>query len=352
MLPENMVIDEPLFLELIADLNRFYELRNRLSTRQRKKLDERLALHRVYALRSHLDVIWHERPDFLLRPHLGSKQFGVEVQRLFDSGSSARLDEALGYSEHLLSGGAVWHKDDISGLTVAKIQIEDVDGKVIANDEPAIYRSMPTRREWLAGVRDAMVQKESLFPPRCDVSHINLILDERTCPLATVESQDFYQHFFTDELRETVFHSPFREIFLLTRLKSGRVFVPLRMLLTIAQLFFFDAALASIELNPDMPAGYMALFAAYLRSLTSVQVGVRREDAGTEVLHGDVGLLVSQDAEGLHSTVRMYMDAKWPDCDTTGEALPQLPKELTIAVDAVQAKSTFTSNVAVRTWGT
>ena len=191
-------------------------------------------------------MIWHERPDFLLRPCLGSNQFGVEVRRLFDSGSSARLEEAQGYSEHLLSGGAVWHKEDVSGLSVVKIGIEDAYGNVIASDEPAIMRPMPARAAWLEAVRNAITEKEDVFPPQCDVSHINLILDDRIGALATVESDDFYLHFFTDELRQTVFYSPFREIFLITRLKSGRVFVPLRMMLTTAQLFFFDAALASM----------------------------------------------------------------------------------------------------------
>jgi hypothetical protein len=349
---EDVTLDEPTFAGLIADLDRLYELRERLSARQRKKLDERLAVQRVYALRAHIDVIWHERPDFLLRTHRGSKPFGVEVRRLFDSGSSARLEEAVGYSEHLLSGGAVWHKDDVGGLSVAKIRIEDADGRAIAKDEPAIIRSMPTRAKWLASVRDAMLKKESLFPPQCDVSHINLILDERTSSLATVESCDFYPHFFTSELRQTVFHSPFREIFLITRLKSGRVSIPLRMLLTTAQLFFFDAALASIELKLETTAEYMTLFTAYLRSLTSRQIGLRGGDAGTEVLHGDVGLLVSQDGDGLHPAVRMYMDESWPDCYTIDEALPQLPKDLTVALDAVQVKSTFTSGIAFPAWGT
>src|SRR5688572_22522274 len=127
-----------MFLSLISNFDRYYDLSRELSARHRKKLDERLALHRVYAARSHADVVWHERPDFLLRARSGSKQFGVEVRRLFDSGSSARLDEASGYTEHLLSGGAVWHKDDVSGLSVVKIRIEDAEGNAVAVNEPAI----------------------------------------------------------------------------------------------------------------------------------------------------------------------------------------------------------------------
>jgi hypothetical protein len=273
-----MMIDEETFKKLIVDRERFYAVREALTVHERKKLDERVVLEKIYRDQNLAEVTWRETPDFSVRLRQRSREFGVEICRYYDSGSEARLRETPGYSQRLLAGGSVRHKDDLTGLSVTTVSIQDADGKTIAADEPAIMRQMPAIGAVAEGVRTAIINKKSLFPLQDDLRHVNLVVEERTGILATSEVSAFYRLFGTPHLNEAVFASQFREIFVISRFKSGPAYIPLKMLLALGRLYFFHAALAMTQ--PDQTIemrDYMALFAGYLQTLTPERVGIRPE---------------------------------------------------------------------------
>ena len=339
-----MELDEALFRTLHGDAVRREEFERQSGVRHRKKFDERLVLEKIYRSRRVSEVVWGERPDFRLRSRPGDPTFGVEVVRFFDSPSSARLRELPGYSEHLLSGGSVRHKQDLTGFTVTKVQIIDQDGAPIVSDYPAIMRKQPSVAECVSGVCSVIQDKEGLCSVAHDLSHMNLIVDDRTGVLTTTASADFYRVFCTQELQRVVFQSRFREIFFLSRFKSGPAYVPLKMLLTLGRLFFFqEAVLKSGRADSMEIADYMAMAAAYLRSLVREPVGIRPEGATAEVLYGDSGFILSDE---LHTTVRTYMDTPWPTADISGATLPAWPNDLLPVLENVEADSTFTSEIA------
>jgi hypothetical protein len=145
-------LDQALFRILLGDAVHRDEFERQSGVRHRKKFDERLVLEKIYRSRRVSEVVWGERPDFRLRSRPGDPTFGVEVVRSFDSPSSASLRELPGYSEHLLSGGSVRHKQDLTGFTVTKVQIIDQDGAPIVSDYPAIMREQPPVAECVSGV--------------------------------------------------------------------------------------------------------------------------------------------------------------------------------------------------------
>ena len=82
-----MTINEDTFKDLIADRERFYAVRDALTVHERKKLDERVVLEKIYAGQNLAAVSWRETPDFSVRLRQRSREFGVEIYRYYDSGS-------------------------------------------------------------------------------------------------------------------------------------------------------------------------------------------------------------------------------------------------------------------------
>jgi len=342
-----ITINEATFKQLVGNRELFYNARDGLTVRGRKKLDERVLLERIYRDREVVDVAWRERPDFAVRCRHGGRPFGVEVCRYYDSQSEARLRETPGYTGHLLAGGAVWHKDDITGLSVTTISIQDANGRTIATDEPAIFRQKSPIAAVVDGVRSAILDKERVFPVEDNLSHVNLIVEERTGSLGTITSSDFYLYFGRPSNADAVFRSQFREIFLVTRFTTGPMYVPLKLLFTLARLHFFHNALAESLGDEHVEMyDYMALFAGHLRTITVGPVGIREEANTGEVLYGDTGFIVAQDAEGLQTTIRMYRDAAWPPCLHATAASSPLALRIHARALEVAAQNTFASPIA------
>ena len=341
-----MTINEETFKKLIADRERFYAVRDALTVHERKKLDERLVLEKIYSGLNLAEVNWREKPDFSVRLRERSREFGVEVCRYYDSEAEARLREAPGYTEHLLSGGDVRHKDDVTGFSVTTVAIQDAAGRIVAADEPAIMRQMPTCPAVAEGIRTTILEKEKLVSVASGLAHVNLVVEERTGILATSDTSEFYRLFGTS-LSESVFTSRFREIFVISGFKSGPAYVPLKMLFTLARLYFFHDAL--VQTQSDAPIEmreYMALFAEHLRSLTPERVGIRAEGETTEVLFGDTGFIVAEDSEGLHTTLRMYRDTEWPSCNVPSHGSSSLAKQIEGILQELMARNTFVSPIA------
>ena len=340
-------MDESTFRAVATSREEFFSARDRLATRERKKLDERLTLEKVYWDQRFFCVDWRERPDFALRQHPSHHSFGVEVCRFFDSEAAARLSEFDGYSQALLSGGPKRHKDDVKGFNVAPVGIIDDQGRTIDTDIPAIVRQLPTMASVVDSLRLQVEAKERSFPLDDVLRHVNLIVDDRSGAFAATESKELYRY-IAPGMSSTILQSRFREIYFITRLKSGPSYVPLKMLMTLARLHFaFDALAAMVNDGHGTQENHMTVFAEHIAGLTDQRVGIRRDKHTVEVLFGDTGFIAQEEGDGaMHTTVRMYRDAEWPSCETVSRASSLFASELCLETSRLMSTSTFVSEIA------
>ena len=300
----------------------------------------------VYRSRMPARVFPNERPDFLVRLAAESAEFGVEVTEFFDSEVEARLQRLPGYVGELLDGGDIRHKEDRRHLTVDKVSLRDADGTVRHSDVPAVIRQVPNLETCSRKVADLIRAKNTrLGDVPCSLSHVNLIVADRTGLLTHLEPASFYQLYSGPELRQAVRCCKFREVYFVTSFKTGEAYVPLKLLVTLASLFFFHPVVTQRYLDDaGTAARMMRLFASYLHVTTAGPVGVRSEGNLIEVLYGDSGFIVDNQ---LAPTVRIYNDQLWPG-DASKEAVKgeELPVGLVEAVNAFQIENTFLMELA------
>jgi len=317
-----------------------------LDPAQTKKSKEREVFDAVYRSRMPARVVPTERPDFLVRLAAESADFGVEVVEFFDSETEARLRRLPGYVGNLLNGGDFRHKEDRRQLTVDKVSITDADGTVKHADVAAVIRQVPNLKMCSRKIAELIRAKdEKLSGVTSGLSHINLIMADRTGLLGHLEPASFYTLYCGPELRHAVRACKFREVYFLTSFKSGEAYVPLKLILTLASLFMFHPVVAQRHAG-DVANGtqMMRLFASYLDVTTTGPVGVRYEGSQVEVLYGDSGFIVD---DQLAPTVRTYNDWPWP-ADASKEAArgEELPVGLVEAINVFETENTFSTEIA------
>jgi len=218
-----------------------------------KKIRERGVFDAVYAARTPALVLPSERPDFLVRLTPRSPEFGVEIAEFFDFEVEARLRRLPGYVTHLLDGGVFKHKKDRRELTIDKVSIADADGNVHHADIPAIIRRVPPLEGCSEMVAEIVRVKDAkLCPVFVATSHMNLIIADRTNLLGHLDTTSFYRLYCGSALRRAVLGCRFREVYFVTSFRSGSAYIPLKLLMTLAGLFFFQSVVAQrhSDLNP------------------------------------------------------------------------------------------------------
>jgi hypothetical protein len=319
-------------------------------TSQNKKEHEREIVDLVYGFRRPFQIDDSEQPDFLAKLTPLDEPFGIEATEFFQSESSARLKRIPDYVGKLLDGGAFRHRVDQRELRVGKGQILSAGKEVVAGDVPMIVQEVPPLRECAARVAGVIRAKdEKLAPAFQRLRHVNLIICDRTDLLGHHKPGDFYSLYCTEALRDSLFGSRFREVYFVTRLSVGEVFIPLKMVLTIAQLYFFNAVaqsggLASMRTDPSIE--FMQCFASYLCTIVVDEVRIRGNGLETEVLYGDTGFLL--DAE-LRPQLRIYSDTPVAAGEAATVSLSALP-DPTIAdrMRSFQLENTFETGVAFK----
>ncbi len=314
-------------------------------TRKSKKEREREIVDLVYAFRQPFKIRDSEQPDFIARLSPIDKPFGIEVTEFFHSESKARLDRIPGYVGDLLKGGTFKHRTDRQELVVDKIKIMS-GGAVKFGDVPAIVQKVPSIAECAAMVAKIIRTKsEKLAGASHKLRHINLIIRDCTGLLGHRKPSDSYSLYCTDALTTAVFGSSFREIYFVTRLSVGESFIPLKMVVALAQLYFFRAALQDPALDALTPdCDFIECFGSYLDSIAGGGVLVRGDAPECEVIYGDTGFLL--DAQ-FKLQLRMYSDVP---VEHYGPVNPSVGLTLhpTISqqVRAFQKKNTFSSGIA------
>lgn len=286
-----------------------------------KKHEERRIFDLIYADRSLDEVKEYENPDFLVRYFPNTPYFGVEVTEYYLSETDARIDNISDYSTQLLNGEGFKHKDDRQVLTVSKIDIINDDDTVFAKDIPAIFQEVPPPNKCANDVAKRMAFKaSSLVDSIVGISHTNLIINDKTGLLRTINKKNFYGTYFIPELIEAISASPFREIFLVTFLQDEHVYAPLKMLYLLAEAYFFNAVIVDRGYDKKIPSEIdgAELFAAYLNSSVTYNVLIHRDTPGTEIIFGDSGILIDNNNSvtvRLHSDHPIHPDAKPPNIE-------------------------------------
>lgn len=314
-----------------------------------KKARERAIVDLVYGSRRPFAIDDSERPDFLVRLTPDDEPFGLEVAEFFQSESQARLDRIPGYVGNLLDGGPFRHKDDRLQLVIDKVSIISDAREVKNADVPAIIQQVPNLTacaEMLAEI--IRVKNEKLGPAFSELRHINLIICDCTDLLGHLEPSNFYRLYCTADLRRALFSSRFREVHFVTQFSSGRVFIPLKMVVTLAQLYFLNAVVQVPELLTQLNSvdHFMRWFGSYLSVTTTGEVRIRRDSSGTEVLYGDTGFLVDA---GLGVKLRSYFDARFPDSEVLAASLVGIDPTVLDRVRKFQDDNTFETCIAFPT---
>jgi len=273
-----------------------------------KKQQERRIFDLVYDDRSFDNVKASENPDFIVRYSPSSPYFGVEVTEYYLTETNARIDNIAGYTEELLSGKNFRHKDDVKILNVTEISLIDENDVVQAENIPAIMQEMPPPSKCAYGVAERIISKARLLKTcQQNLSHTNLIIEDKTGLLSLINKNNIYHVFFIPELIKAISAAPFREIFFITILQNEHVYMSLKMLHLITEAYLFNGVIIKNGYDKIIPPeiDYVELFAAYLDSNVISRVLIHRDADDTEVIFGDSGLLISPNNS---VTIRLHLD--------------------------------------------
>jgi len=286
-----------------------------------RKQNEYQILSAVYNLNDYAEVLASECPDFRLL-HKGSDvTFGVEVTEFYFSHSNARLRNMPDYFNEIYNHNRYRHKEDRVRLQLSDITILSPDGKV-KEITKGIFQELPNPDKYVEMISDLIKSKnEKYIEYAQDLTHINLILLDTENRLRPISVSDFYNYFYTSEVKTSLCNSPFREIFLITMLQENRkVYIPLKMILFLANFWSFGQLLEDypwetgetsspiLAKQKDSTAKLMMLFAIYLKSKAE-KVYTRNDEGRIEVVFGNCGLI---NDEG-HIIVHDYNDYPIPN---------------------------------------
>jgi hypothetical protein len=244
--------------------------------------------------------------------HPDANRFGVEITELYHTESDARLERIEGYVQDLLKGGGVRHKDDRVNFRVTKVSITSKEGDVKATDVLAIVREEYRLGDFVRGVAETITKKDRVIDDAPeDLTHVNLIIRDRHQMLCFRSFRDFYFLCCTPELQQAVFASRFREVFLITFFEEGEVFVPLKMVMTIAKIYMAVGFLGASEHMGCIKTfnDFMRWFAHYLSTIAAGEVRLREEGEEVEVLYGNSGFIITQS----RTQIRDHADFTLPD---------------------------------------
>lgn len=268
-----------------------------------KKQRERAILDLVYDATEFAGIDAAEAPDFNIRHKHEESLFGVEITELYQSNSDARMKRIPGYFKDIIGNEEYLHKDDKDALEVRNVAATSSEGEDKGSFR-AIVRQLPSIEDYVGMFVQVLVRKEKRVRDYLrDLNHVNLIIRDDINRVSSSNIGGFHWHFFTPPLKEALYASEFREIFLVTILeKDRRVYVPLKLMLLLSNFCMFgklvsDPAFEAIsehfEVSGNTVDDYMLVFAAYMRSKTD-KVLVDNGDGQTEVIFGNNGVVLEK----------------------------------------------------------
>jgi hypothetical protein len=257
-----------------------------------KKHHERNALGILYKPGAY-HVEEAEAPDFVLRSRLEGISFGVEVTDLYESEVEARLDRIPSYGLDLIQGKPFRHKVDEAELLVDDVVFTSPDGSSTVSGRAVGRRSPLPFSEYLERLARLIADKNAKARTyRADLRHVNLIIVDQSSRLMSAKPEGLHRLLFTDEVREAVLQTPFREISLITSIENERrMRVPLRMYLAVSIVVQLPRALRAFKQSgrPSSNDDPMVSVSSYLQS-AGVSSRLVETTLGLELITGDASI--------------------------------------------------------------
>lgn len=312
-----------------------------------KKQRERAVLNLVYDESEYDQVDDGERPDFRIR-HKGTEAFfGVEITELYDSEAAARVLRIPDYVSEIVSGNKYRHKVDKVELEAKEYKVTSAEGH---KKKPVrgIIRKVPNSDEYRQLLVEKILEKEGKYTVYHErLHHVNLVILDMILVLATHTIEEIFMVLSSESVRNVLYKSHFREIFLVTRVKEkDRVYIPLKLILLFSDFHMLHMSLSeyfaveSEDATEEEPEGdrnpretYFMLFAQYLRTKTD-QVMFRKKEGFTEVILGNSSLF-TREGEGKLNIMDYYdralpADAKYVEEDDENAQFFLSPKFLEV----------------------
>ena len=216
-----------------------------------RKLDrERALLEVVYDAHEFTSIEHRDKPDFLLTRRKPEYKFGVEITEIFETESHARLHFHPEYIERLFAGARPMHRDDEKELALSRVSISDPDGNPKASDVPAIIRETRPTVERYSAVARRLQEKERKLDGYEHLGHTNLIIADQCGQPSEVGPDGQYNvsDLLVPALRSALGTSRFREVFLVSMMRDGKIkYRPLHQLMLLEKFFVFCRACAVFD---------------------------------------------------------------------------------------------------------
>lgn len=290
-----------------------------------KKETERTILRMIYRERQFKTILDSESPDFTLQYPNEKTCFGVEVTKLYYSGSNARIRNIPGYMTELFAGGKHLHKDDVDTLKVQQVELTKADGS-FKGPISAIRQDLPPVPTYVRMVTDIIERKDKkLEGYKASLSHVNLVIFDNEKRLLTLPPDYFFEHFFTPDLCRVLLKTRFREVFFITKLRDkGEIYVPLKLLLLYSTFYLFYSALEEYESDKEYYSVWATLepFILYMQRQDVELRSIQSCDSEVELVWGSYGLFFTE--TGV--SIRDYADYATPatrtnSVDTTTQTI-------------------------------
>ena len=255
------------------------------------------------------EIIAGENPDFRIRKNYQQEFFGIEITELYYSESNARLDNIKGYLGEILDGKRFRHRKDIKDLAAQQLTLQSV-GKPDKQVE-GIVLPFPSISDYVKMVVDIINKKSARIKDYVNgLTHVNLIIHDTGHRLIGIKRSDFYPTFFEPSFKAALRNSEFSEIYFITALEKNAdrwIYIPLKMLLFVSQLYIFDGVLQHFypQLNIGTPKEELLLFASYLCHIGISGIYVSDMPDKFEVICGKYGVILNDDKEVV---IRDYSD--------------------------------------------
>lgn len=278
-------------------------------TRAATKERERAILRVVYTPDEVARFVDGEQPDFtapVVNNH--AEQFGVEVTQLYLSESHARLQNIPGYATEVFAG-RYRHAKDRLALPVEEVTITPHDG---SDDRrvPALIQRFPELSDHLRLVATAIGAKARKARRYRRLHHLNLVVVDYLRRWGNLEQASLCKLLTSQHIPATIWRSPFREVFYVTALRDGWVYVPLVMHCMMAELFGFAIVVGPhLQEPPDRLESVLKAFGHHMRRRSGAGVLARGVGPEYEILHRRYGVLLS-DKKGV--VVHDYLDVSYP----------------------------------------
>lgn len=206
-----------------------------------KKRIERSILALVYEESEYVDILASEEPDFRITRHHRGDCFGVEVTTFHYSESYARLRNIPDYFDEIVGEARYRHRNDKQELEVHEVVIQDAEGNEKSKTK-CLIPPRPKIQDHVAMINQVLHKKDNKLPQyQNDLAHINLIVFDAEAGFLMSEEDEYYQNLIAQDLREQLYRSGFREIFLVTMLADRWVYIPLKMNLLIGDWYMFHS---------------------------------------------------------------------------------------------------------------